>query len=686
MAETGASVGMAYVLEPSGKALRLAVLSGAPSQIAAPWNSVPAHSPVPVADAVRERRLVWLGSREEMARGYPRSALVLPYDFALAAAPVADETAVWGGIVLLWPGSHPHELSAVEHAAITRSCRHLGRAFRQAAERGHPVVAGDQPRVLLPPRTRSPGRGEALAAVDFAERLPEGCCSLDLEGRITFVTATAADLLGAAVPDLLGSFPWEALPWLEDPVAEDRYRAAVISREPVSFTARRPPDRWLAFELHPDASGISVRISEAEAPGGARAAPARAPRAPSRPGPSRATALYQVMHLAASLTEAIGVQDVADLAADQVLPAFGAQGLVLFVAEGDRLRVVGQRGYSAEAIEHFDGVRLSSPPTPAARALATGEPGFVGSPEEMEEQYPGIPELTGKAAWAFLPLVASGHAVGCCVLSYDRPREFPPEERALLHSIAGLLAQALDRARLYDATHALAHRLQAGLLPRRLPQVAGLDVAARYLPASRGMGIGGDFYDLIRLGGTHVAAAIGDVQGHDVTAAALMGQVRTAVHAAGGAPPGEVLARINRLLLDLDPGLFTSCLYADLDLAHHRARLASAGHLPPLLRHPDGKTETLDLPPGMVLGVDAHAAYPTTGIDLPPGAVLALYTDGLIEAPGVDLEECTAELAGRLERTRHTAMDVLAETLLDSARHAVLRNDDIALLLMSPKE
>lgn len=121
-----------------------------------------------------------------------------------------------------------------------------------------------------------------------------------------------------------------------------------------------------------------------------------------------------------------------------------------------------------------------------------------------------------------------------------------------------------------------------------------------------------------------------------------MGQVRTAVHASAGAPPAEVLARTNRLLTDLDPGLFTSCLYVHLDLAGHRALLATAGHPPPLLHHPGGHTEVLRLPPGLLLGIDPEATYPTTEIPLPAGAALALYTDGLVEAPGTDLDEATA--------------------------------------------
>lgn len=161
----------------------------------------------------------------------------------------------------------------------------------------------------------------------------------------------------------------------------------------------------------------------------------------------------------------------------------------------------------------------------------------------------------------------------------------------MLTSLTGLIAQALDRARLYDAKLALAHTLQTGLLPHTLPRLPGFDVAARYRPAGHGMDIGGDFYDLIVCTPTTAVAVIGDVQGHNTTAAALMGQVRTAVHAyaaTAGASPGKVLACTNRLLVDLDPGLFASCLIAHLDHTHHRALLATAGHPLPCSATPTG--------------------------------------------------------------------------------------------------
>ncbi|WP_326746593.1 MULTISPECIES: SpoIIE family protein phosphatase [unclassified Streptomyces] len=682
MRDAGASGCLVYLLSPGERVLRLAVLAGVPRQVAAHWTQVPLAARTPATDAVRERRLVWIGGQEEMARHYPQMALALPYPFSAAAAPITTGTTVWGALVVRWPSSHPSPLTRHERNAIHTSCRRLGLLLRQAADSGHPLLPGSEPQVLAPLRARARGPAKGAVAADFAERLPGGCLTLDLDGRITFITTTAADLLGASAVDLLGVLPRQVLPWLDDPVVEGRYRAAVLSHEATSFTVLRPPDRWLSFHLYPDISGISVRIAPASPSPASETSEVLHPVPPGAPG--RSTAHHLLMHLAATLTEAVGVMDVIARIDDLVPTAFEAQALALMIAEEGRLRIIGYRGYTAELMDRFDGAPLASE-TPAVGVLNSGVPSFYATFADLKRAYPPAVLQDDMAAWAFLPLIASGRPVGSLVLAYDRPHPFTPEERAVLTATAGLIAQALDRARLYDANQALSHSLQASLLPHALPRVPGLDVATRYLPTAHGMDVGGDFYDLIHLDTDLVAATIGDVQGHNVNAAALMGQVRTAVHATAGASPGQVLARTNRLLTDLDPGLFTSCLYVQLDLARHRVCLATAGHPPPLLRHPDLHTEILPLIPGLLLGIDPDAEYPETNIPLPPGAVLALYTDGLVETPGIDIDDATADLADQLAQARDQTLDALADTLIHHAQRSAPRNDDIALLLIQPQ-
>ncbi|MFI8327031.1 GAF domain-containing SpoIIE family protein phosphatase [Streptomyces sp. NPDC085529] len=682
--DLGAHAAGVYVLPPGEDVLTLEVMTGLPAEFAQPWQRISLGHPVPVTDAVRSRDLVWVGSQEELARRYPRAALVLPYHFALAGAPVLHGERVMGALLLLWPGPR-HDLVPAVRSGIASVCAFLGHTLAAAQQAGQPLTPPAAARTLA-----RRGAGEPTApghaASGYAERLPEPGVALGLDGRVTFITGAAARLVGTDGERLLGALPWEALQWLNDPVYEDRYRTAVISRRPTSFIARRPDGMWLRFELFPDDTGISVRITPDPGPGGeATAGASRAEAAVAPAAPARVGALYHLMHLAGALSEAVTAEDVVRLVADTVLPAFGAQALAMLAAEGGRLRIVGYHGYPAETMDRFDGTPLTSP-TPGVRALTEGAAGFFASREELERAYPARARREdGMAAWAFLPLIASGKPVGTCVLAFAQPHVFAPEERAALTSLAGLIAQALDRARLYDTEHALAQSLQTNLLPHTLPAVAGLELAARYLPATHGMDIGGDFYDLIRLDAHTVAAVIGDVQGHNMTAAALMGQVRTAIHAhaTAGAPPHEVLARTNRLLCDLDPGLFTSCLYARIDLAAHTACLATAGHLPPLLRHPDGATTVVQLEPGLLLGIEADATYPTHTLALPPGAVLALFTDGLVETPDQPLDTRITGLAHDLA-TGPADLHALADALTTPVRSAADRTDDVALLLLRP--
>ncbi|HEX5565492.1 MAG TPA: PAS domain-containing protein, partial [Streptomyces sp.] len=248
VADTAHAVGayacLLYLAAPDRSALCLEVAAGLPPQPLSPWQRVGLSVPLPVNDAVRERRLVWVGSGEQMARRYPRAALAVPYHYALAAAPVLDGDTARGALLLLWSGRHPDRLALRQRTRLRAAADAVARQLRRAAAEGHPLRPCGRLRLLSEPAPEVAPE-QSLAAAGFAERLPEGCCALDLEGRITFVTRTAAELVGQSADRLLGALPWDVLPWLHDPVFEDRYRSALISRLPTAFPALRPPDTWL---------------------------------------------------------------------------------------------------------------------------------------------------------------------------------------------------------------------------------------------------------------------------------------------------------------------------------------------------------------------------------------------------------------------------------------------------------
>ncbi|MGC0327884.1 PAS domain-containing protein [Streptomyces sp. SAI-170] len=679
--EVHAHSGAVYLLWRDRPVLEMAVMAGLPRAFAAPWERVGLSAAIPVADAARERRLVWVSGEEEMARRYPRLAVVLPYPFALAALPVATDTTVFGAVFVTWPGSHPPELSDHERDHLTAACRRLAVRLERTTDMSLPLAP--EPDLLgTPPVGGGAGTLGTVEATRMVARLPYGLCSLDLHGRVAFANAAAAELIGEPVSRLLGHQLWAAVPWLNDPVYEDRYRAALMSQQVASFVALRPPGDWLSFRLYPSTTGLSVRITRARAV--AQMATAGPRPVAAGDTPSRLVTISQVLSLAGALTEAVGVQDVVQLVADEIAPAVGAQAVVVLGTRAGRLHVLGHRGYpDPHVVERFDGIPLTEQ-TPGVHALNSGVPAFFDSRAQLEHLYPARHSTPdGFAAWAYLPLIASGRPVGTCVLAYAEPHAFPTEERAVLTSVGGLIALALERALLYDVKHQLAHGLQAALLPHSLPPLPGVAAAARYLPATRGMDIGGDFYDLVPTAGG-AAAVIGDVQGHNVTAAGLMGQLRTAVRAytTVGQAPEQVMASTNRLLIDLGAELFASCLYLRLDPAHGRAVMARAGHPPPLLLRPDGRVRVLDLAGGPLLGIDGSAVYPTTEVALTPGSVLVLYTDGLIESPGIDIEEALAGLGRRLAGAGELPLDRLADVLVGHLAAAEERLDDVALLLL----
>ncbi|MFH9670861.1 SpoIIE family protein phosphatase [Streptomyces sp. NPDC017405] len=681
MQEVRAHSGAVYLLKAGEPVLEMAVHAGMPRAFAAPWERVGLNAPLPVADAVRERRVVWVAGEEEMARRYPRVAVVLPYPFALAAVPVATERQVYGAVFVTWPGGHPKELSGAERDHLSAACERLALRLERSAREGRPPGREDD--VLS---AAVSGTADTLGSVEAARlvsRLPYGLMSLDLHGRIGFLNAAAAELLGRPARELLDTPLWASVPWLNDPMYEDRYRAALLSQQATSFVALRPPGDWLSFRLYPSTTGLSVRVSRArEVAEMARGTPR------TDPAPTRLVTISQVLNLAGALTEAVGVRDVVQLVWEEVVPAVGGQAVVILGSQGGRLHVLGHRGYGdPHIVERFDGLPLAER-TPGTQALSTGVPAFFDSQDHLERVYPNRHETPdGFAAWAYLPLIASGRPVGTCVLAYAEPHPFPAAERAVLTSLGGLIAQALDRARLYDTKHRLAHGLQQALLPRSLAALPGIEAAARYLPATDGMEIGGDFYDLVPTR-PQAAAVIGDVQGHNVTAAGLMGQIRTGVRAYTmvGQAPHEVIGSTNRLLIDLDADLFASCLYLRLDPVHGRAVMARAGHPPPLLRRPDGRVRVLDLAGGPLLGIDAAAVYPTTEVSLAPGSVLVLYTDGLVESPGVDIEDALADLGGLLAEVGDRPLEDLADEVVRHSAAARERADDVAVLLLRARD
>ncbi|MFD3695335.1 PP2C family protein-serine/threonine phosphatase [Streptomyces sp. NPDC058646] len=255
---------------------------------------------------------------------------------------------------------------------------------------------------------------------------------------------------------------------------------------------------------------------------------------------------------------------------------------------------------------------------------------------------------------------------------------------ALLARLGRLTEQAREGAELHQARVELAEALQREILPASLPTVPGLRTAARYAPARHGLSVGGDWYDGFQLPGGALGFSIGDVEGHDVEAAAFMGQVRIAVRAvaAAAADPGEVLSRANDLLLSVDCDLFATCTFVRFDPATWEVQSARAGHVPAVWATLDGRYGVVEDEGGLPLGMLPGVRYPVTRRRLGAAGSFVLLTDGVVEGPSFPIE---AGLARVIETVRAGAGadpgELAAEVMkvADSTGHA----DDAAVLVLS---
>ena len=355
-----------------------------------------------------------------------------------------------------------------------------------------------------------------------------------------------------------------------------------------------------------------------------------------------------------------------------------------------RLRRVAVRSTSktsGEATFEVDDLITAPRTSPAALALLRGESFLARNPAEIRRKAPHaadcVEALIAQGVHTFMavPLIARGVTLGAAVFWRDEhPEPYGEADVRLARGIASRAALSIDNARLYTREHTTAVTLQRSLLPQQVPRVAGLEVAYRYQPASQTAEVGGDWFDVIPLDTGQVALVVGDVTGHSILAAATMGQLRTTAAALArlGCPPEEIMGQLSGVVAEHGEETGATCLYAHYDPASRRCRLTSAGHPPPALRHPDGTAEFLDIPGGVMLGVNP-GRYPATDIDLPPGSVLALYTDGLIEHRGEDISTGMSRLVRTLAASPAQSLDQLCDSMLASL--GARARDDIALLV-----
>ncbi|MER7825702.1 SpoIIE family protein phosphatase [Streptomyces sp. NPDC096097] len=389
----------------------------------------------------------------------------------------------------------------------------------------------------------------------------------------------------------------------------------------------------------------------------------------------------------AALAHARTVRDVIDVIGDaHGLERLGSMGMVMGLVEAGRIHLVAE-GPEDSFVPGTRYTRIDEQ-YPMSEVVRSLEPRFLDSAQEFARDYPGLWSRISYmriSAAAYLPLIAQARPIGAIGLLYQDKDGFTQEERNLLVALGSSIAQSLQRAMLLEQEHDLAEGLQQAMLPRRIPSVAGGEIAVRYRSARMGQDIGGDWYDVIPLPGGRVGAVIGDVQGHDTHAAAVMGQLRIVLraYAAEGHSPGTVMARASVFLHELDTDRFATCTYVEADLATGVLQVVRAGHIDPLLRTRDGDCHRLPVAGGLPLGLSAEFGrleYPVTTVELDPGETVLLCTDGLVEQPGADLDDGIQLLTSHIRRGP-ADLQLLADLLCEIVDERG-GDDDMALLLL----
>jgi PAS domain S-box-containing protein len=511
------------------------------------------------------------------------------------------------------------------------------------------------------------------------ETMSTAFITLDLNWRFTYVNGAAERMFGRRRDKLIHHELWALLPELRGTEAEARYRQALECGDEMGFEHYHPPgDAWFDVRAIPSEDGLSIYFHDITSRVRAEQDAARlaGEREDALAASGAATGRLQILSAAsARLAGTLEADELLSILTDVIANGFGT---AVVIALRDRIirELAGQEtmpgGGGDFRIAHMAGVAddLHGDPIPAA-ALAAGA-------VQERDAHDLDPRLGHRPALT-LPLTSRGRMLGAIIVLDPVPDAL---DRRVLIELAARAGVALDNAMLYGTERRLALTLQRSLLPAGLPELPGIELAARYLPGTGGRDVGGDFYIAHPLADRRLLLVIGDVMGHGAQAAARMGQLRAvlAAYAYDGDPPDRVLAHLSvraPALLDLPMATVLAAVY---DPECRTLTFSLAGHLPPLIVPRDGEPYFADARPGPPLGTEV-GEYARHTATIPPGATLVFYTDGLIEerdrAIDAGMETLRQALGGV-----DLAPDAVADHVLRALDREQGGEDDIALLVM----
>ncbi|RZS90004.1 PAS domain S-box-containing protein [Motilibacter rhizosphaerae] len=642
----------------------------------------------------------------------PVATLVLDPTGAVLACNALAESLLrlppdWAGLSIL-EGQDPTFVRAVGRLLagdpVARETRvRLGDGgWRSLSWKASPLVAADGTRVgavaiVEDTSSRQAARRDAALLDALFREAPVGLTVYDAERRVTRVNRSMEQIDGRPGGEIAGRRMPELLPVLGDTLD------AVLGR--VLATGEPAPDVELTGTA-PGTTGEGERtwvhsLFRLEHGGqvvgaGDVVRDVTDQRAAERERAAAAGRLAFTVAAGEQLAASLETEAVLDVLCRLAVPAVADHVVVDLLEDSGRLRRRASRHTGVPPAGRPSGALADYPEGhPVEVAARTGRPwllvdavaGLGAVPEGADREFV---RTQGVTSVLVLPMLVARRVVGVVSLLFSASgRHYDEAEAALARDLVSRAAVAVSNALSYEQQRSAAVALQLGLLPKVLRSVEGLDVAWRYLPGATGTQVGGDWADVLPLPSGRTAVVVGDVMGRGLRAAAVMGQVRTALRvlAHQDPPPAEVLRALDVAVADLAEGQLVTCAYAVFDPARSSLRIASAGHVPPVLVRPEGVPVVLGaeqgLPVGVPLGVRAGLGYEDVEVPLPAGAGLALYTDGLVESPGQDID---AGIAGLVAALGERAWDDLEETceraLAAGVPHVPGHPDDVALLLV----
>jgi sigma-B regulation protein RsbU (phosphoserine phosphatase) len=538
---------------------------------------------------------------------------------------------------------------------------------------------------------------DALAAV--LETLPDGVLVLDADCAIDYVNPAGAALVGRHAAELTGRSLRGALPEASGTSLHTFLLHARNTGAPVSWQGFYPPaGRWLTVTAVLVGDRLQVSFRETtDRPNEPIGQAARTEDAPVDDAADR-DRLHYLAEVSETMIATLDTGESAAQLAELAVRRLCDWAVVALTGEdgghGEQASAHRDPAHRADLNTYLRG-RLPDTGDDVALvgALRSGQPVQI-NPIREHLVAPSLPTEEVRAAWRRLqststlivPLRARGETFGALAMVNSGAR--PPHTEAEIATaveVARRGALALDNARLYGRQLRVAETLQHSLLTPPL-QPNGVDIAVRYRPAALHQQVGGDWYDAFCQPDGATMLVIGDVVGHNVDAAAAMGQIRSILRGiAYDRPetPAQVLARVDAVLTGLRIGSLATALVARLeppgDAGSCTLRWSSAGHLPPLLVRPDGSVHVLDTPPERLLGTEFSRPRTDHEVVLRAGDTVVLYTDGLIEHRRTGIDEGIARLTGVLPELADLPLEKLCDQLLD---HIVAgrADDDIALL------